>query len=302
MKRARESREQKVKEKRDTYVNFFESLAIAVPTTVTAAFIYPPFIAYATDTRFYSNFSIHLARSLPTLSLTLAFKSTFQSKVFGEPDANDEKLFYKSFLSGGFGGALTNVLLYSGENVRFRMKADEIAQRHYGRQQQFMSFKHCYKQTLASEGYGGLYRGILPSTVGMFVFRGTFFGIYDAAKPRLFGEEDEALLATLALGYLTAIAADIVGRPFFHAATQPLLQLGAPSPYKNGLDYLSRTMKSGGYKALFDGSLGSMVRGVFGAMILAGYDYLKVPYLDWREGKPVQLFGWAMTYEEEDEI
>lgn len=301
LKRARESREKKEKEKRDTSVSFFESLAIGIPTTISTVLVYPPFVGYATNTPFYANFGMHMARSIPTLSLTLAFKSTFQSKVFGEPDPHDEKLFFKSFLSGGFGGALTNLLLYSGENVRFRMKADDFAQMHFGGQQQFTSFKHCFKQTLASEGYSGLYRGILPSTIGMFAFRGAFFGIYDAAKPKLFGEEEDALLANLALGYLTAIAADIIGRPFFHVATQPLLHLRAPVPYKNGLDYLSMTVKTEGYKALFEGTQGSMVRAVFGACILAGYDYLKVAYLDYREGKPVQLFGWAMVYEDEDE-
>ena len=37
-----------------------------------------------------------------------------------------------------------------------------------------------YKKTLASDGIAGLYRGFVPSVVGIIVYRGLYFGVYDS--------------------------------------------------------------------------------------------------------------------------
>src|SRR5690349_6958389 len=42
-----------------------------------------------------------------------------------------------------------------------------------------------YKKTLASDGIVGLYRGFNISCVGIIVYRGLYFGMYDSLKPVL---------------------------------------------------------------------------------------------------------------------
>lgn len=277
-------------EKENTSLNFGEAFAVAMPSTFMAATLYPPFVAYATDTRVYSGYFINLARSIPTLGLNFAFKHSIQVNVFGEMDKKDEKLFAKSFISGGIAGVITNCLLYSGENARFRMKAD-IMNEKLGAPRQYTTFTDCWKKTMASEGVPGLYRGFLSSTLGVFVYRGLFFGLYDALKPVLF-EEDEHLAANVGLAYLTCIITDVASRPFFNTSTAPLLSLHSPQPYKSSMDYAMRLYKTAGYKAFFEGGAGSAVRGVFGAICLSLYDYLKPAYFDFRSGKEVVLFTW----------
>lgn len=36
---------------------------------------------------------------------------------------------------------------------------------------------------VASDGIAGLYRGFLPSVIGIVVYRGLYFGMYDSLKP-----------------------------------------------------------------------------------------------------------------------
>jgi len=40
-----------------------------------------------------------------------------------------------------------------------------------------------YKKTIASDGVAGLYRGFVISCVGIIVYRGLYFGMYDSLKP-----------------------------------------------------------------------------------------------------------------------
>lgn len=40
-----------------------------------------------------------------------------------------------------------------------------------------------YSKTLKSDGIAGLYRGFNISCVGIIVYRGLYFGMYDSLKP-----------------------------------------------------------------------------------------------------------------------
>ena len=57
-----------------------------------------------------------------------------------------------------------------------------------------------YKKTLASDGIGGLYRGFVISCVGIFIYRGLYFGLYDTLKPMLLGD-NSGFLASFLLGW-----------------------------------------------------------------------------------------------------
>lgn len=42
-----------------------------------------------------------------------------------------------------------------------------------------------YKKTYASDGIRGLYRGFVISCIGIVIYRGLYFGIFDSVKPSL---------------------------------------------------------------------------------------------------------------------
>ena len=57
-----------------------------------------------------------------------------------------------------------------------------------------------YRKTLATDGIQGLYRGFVISAVGIFIYRGFYFGLYDSLKPILL-PKDAGFLASFTLGY-----------------------------------------------------------------------------------------------------
>ncbi len=59
-------------------------------------------------------------------------------------------------------------MLYS---ARTRLSADNKSATKGG-QRQFSGLVDVYKKTLASDGIAGLYRGFVPSVVGICVYRG----------------------------------------------------------------------------------------------------------------------------------
>lgn len=57
-----------------------------------------------------------------------------------------------------------------------------------------------YRKTLATDGIAGLYRGFVISCVGIVVYRGLYFGLYDSLKPAL-GPYADNFLASFVLGW-----------------------------------------------------------------------------------------------------
>ena len=50
-------------------------------------------------------------------------------------------------------------------------------------ERQFNGLVDVYRKTLASDGIAGLYRGFVISCIGIVIYRGVYFGLYDTAKP-----------------------------------------------------------------------------------------------------------------------
>ncbi|GJM97351.1 hypothetical protein PR202_ga14272 [Eleusine coracana subsp. coracana] len=83
--------------------------------------------------------------------------------------------------SGSAAGATTSLLLYHLDYARTRLATDAIESRVHKRQ--FSGLLDVYKKTLTTDGIPGLYRGFSVSIVGITLYRGLYFGIYDTVKP-----------------------------------------------------------------------------------------------------------------------
>ena len=70
--------------------------------------------------------------------------------------------------------------------VSFRLANDAKGK---GGERQFNGLIDVYVKTLKSDGIQGLYRGFVISAVGIFIYRGMYFGLYDTLKPLLLGAD-----------------------------------------------------------------------------------------------------------------
>ena len=81
--------------------------------------------------------------------------------------------------SGAAAGASSSIFVYSLDFARTRL-ANDAKSAVTGGARQFNGLVDVYKKTLASDGIAGLYRGFVPSVVGIIVYRGLYFGVYDS--------------------------------------------------------------------------------------------------------------------------
>ncbi len=82
-----------------------------------------------------------------------------------------------------------------------------------GGQKQFTGLIDVYKKTLASDGISGLYRGFVISCVGIVIYRGLYFGIFDSVKPILPSNLKDNLFVNFLLGWGVTVGAGLASYP-----------------------------------------------------------------------------------------
>ena len=127
----------------------------------------------------------NVLRYFPTQALNFSFKDYFK-RLFGKDKKRDGYWvwFAGNLASGGAAGSVSLMFVYSLDYARTRLSND-LKNAKKGGEKQFNGLIDVYKKTLASDGFVGLYRGFVISCVGIIIYRGLYFGIFDSVKPSL---------------------------------------------------------------------------------------------------------------------
>merc|ERR1739848_34185 len=100
-----------------------------------------------------------------------------------------------------------------------------------------------FATNIASGGIAGLYRGFVISCVGIFIYRGLYFGLYDSLKPILLGESPSVALSFL-LGWAVTITAGLMSYPIDTIRRRMMMTSGAAVKYKGSIDCGLQILKS----------------------------------------------------------
>merc|ERR1711909_219179 len=114
-----------------------------------------------------------------------AFKDTIKAAFKTPKDAAPAVKFATNIASGGAAGTMSLIFVYSLDFARTRLANDNKGKG--GGERQFNGLVDVYVKTLKSDGIQGLYRGFTISAVGIFIYRGMYFGMFDTLKPILIG-------------------------------------------------------------------------------------------------------------------
>ncbi|KAI3676935.1 hypothetical protein L1987_86551 [Smallanthus sonchifolius] len=184
---------------------------------------------------------------------------------------------YKGNLgSGAAAGATSSLFTYSLDYARTRLSSDIKATK-TGGEKQFNGLIDVYKKTIASDGVVGLYRGFNISCVGIIVYRGLYFGMYDSLKPiLLIGSLQDSFFASFGLGWLITNGAGLASYPIDTVRRRMMMTSGEAVKYKSSFDAFNQIIKNEGAKSLFKGAGANILRAVAGAGALAGYDKLQL--------------------------
>ena len=152
----------------------------------------------------------NVLRYFPTQALNFAFKDTIKAMFATPKDASPSVKFATNIASGGFAGTLSLLFVYSLDFARTRLANDNKGK---GGERQFNGLIDVYVKTLKSDGIQGIYRGFTISAVGIFIYRGMYFGMFDTLKPMLIGGKDSSVVASFLLGWAVTVTAGLMSYP-----------------------------------------------------------------------------------------
>jgi len=222
----------------------------------------------------------NVLRYFPTQALNFAFKDTVKG-IFATPkDASAAMKFATNITSGGVAGTLSLTFVYSLDYARTRLANDAKGK---GGERQFNGLIDVYVKTLKSDGIQGLYRGFAISAVGIFIYRGMYFGLYDTLKPMLLGA-DAGVTASFLLGWAVTIVSGLMSYPIDTIRRRMMMTSGAAVKYKSSIDCGMQILKNEGFMSMMKGAGANILRGVAGAGVLAGFDKFQAMYIAWRTG------------------
>jgi len=224
----------------------------------------------------------NVLRYFPTQALNFAFKDTIKGMFAVNKNATYVEKFGKNILSGGVAGSMSLTFVYSLDYARTRL-ANDAKSGKKGGERKFNGLIDVYKKTIASDGVAGLYRGFTISCVGIFIYRGMYFGLYDSLKPILLGDNASVFLSFV-LGWGVTVTAGLMSYPIDTIRRRMMMTSGAAVKYKNSMDCAVQVMKNEGFMSLMKGAGANILRGVAGAGVLAGFDAFKGLYIQWRLG------------------
>merc|ERR550519_3161911 len=225
----------------------------------------------------------NVLRYFPTRALNFAFKDSVKALFATPKTASSSTKFATNIASGGCAGTMSLLFVYSLDYARTRL-ANDAKGGAKGGERQFNGLVDVYVKTFKTDGIQGLYRGFVISAVGIFVYRGLYFGLYDTLKPMLLGA-DAGVGISFLLGWAITVTAGLASYPIDTIRRRMMMTSGAgTAKYKGSLDCGMQILKNEGFMAMMKGAGANILRGVAGAGVLAGFDSFKAQYVAWRVG------------------
>jgi len=220
----------------------------------------------------------NVLRYFPTQALNFAFKDSIKAAIAVPKDASYGKKLAGNVASGGCAGSLSLTVVYSLDFARTRLANDAKGK---DGKRQYNGLIDVYKKTLASDGIGGLYRGFVISCVGIFIYRGLYFGLYDTLRPMVLGDKP-GLLASFLLGWAVTVVSGLASYPIDTVRRRMMMTSGGAVKYNGSIDCAQQILKNEGFMSLMKGAGANVLRGVAGAGVLAGADKMKELYIAFR--------------------
>jgi len=224
-------------------------------------------------------------RYFPTQALNFMFKERIKQQFKKKKTDGFAVKLGKNVAAGGSAGALSLLFVYSLDYARTRLANDVKSVKKGGgtAERQYSGLVDVYKQTLKSDGIAGLYRGFVISCVGIVVYRGFYFGLFDTIRPML--PENAPFVVTFGVGYAVTVTSGLLSYPIDTIRRRMMMTSGQAVKYSGSLDCTAQILKNEGVTSFFKGAGANILRGMAGAGTLAGFDifteyYTKYMYPD----------------------
>jgi len=217
-------------------------------------------------------------RYFPTQALNFMFKERIKAQFKSKKTDPSYLKLGKNVMAGGCAGTASLCFVYSLDYARTRLANDVKSVKKGGAaERQYSGLFDVYKQTMKTDGIAGLYRGFVISAIGIFVYRGFYFGLYDTVRPMM--PEGAGALTSFALGYAVTVSAGLASYPIDTIRRRMMMTSGQAVKYSGSFDCTMQILKNEGIPSFFKGAGANILRGMAGAGTLAGFDEFKKAYI-----------------------
>jgi len=215
-------------------------------------------------------------RYFPTQALNFMFKERIKQQFRAKKSDNFAVKLGKNVAAGGSAGALSLLFVYSLDYARTRLANDLKSTKKGGGDRQYSGLVDVYKQTLKTDGIAGLYRGFVISCVGIVVYRGFYFGLFDTIRPLL--PENSPFIVTFSVGYAVTVSAGLLSYPIDTIRRRMMMTSGQAVKYSGSFDAAKQILVNEGFMSFMKGAGANILRGMAGAGTLAGFDVFTEKY------------------------
>lgn len=230
----------------------------------------------------------NVIRYFPTQALNFAFKDTFKRYLNPYNKKTEPfKFFCGNIMSGGAAGAASLCVVYPLDFARTRLAVDTgKSGGKAGGERQFNGLVDCLTKVFKSDGPMGLYRGFGISVLGIIVYRGAYFGLFDTGNAILFGKgSNDNFFLMWGFAQTTTTLAGIMSYPLDTIRRRLMMQSGRKDKmYTGTVDCFNKILANEGGKAFFKGAASNVLRGTGGALVLVMYSKIQ-KFLGLREVK-----------------
>jgi len=220
----------------------------------------------------------NVIRYFPTQALNFACKDFYKKTLCPyDPKKQPGMFFMGNMASGSAAGATSLTFVYPLDFARTRLAADVGS----GGEREFNGLIDCLKKNMQKDGLAGLYRGFGISVIGIVLYRGFYFGMFDTGKVLLFEDMKKAnFFAVWGFAQCVTVGAGIASYPLDTVRRRLMMTSGAKEKMYDGtMDCFRKIYKDEGGRAFFKGCLSNVIRGTGGALVLVFYDKIQAMFI-----------------------
>ncbi|XP_059475963.1 ADP/ATP translocase 2-like [Neocloeon triangulifer] len=218
----------------------------------------------------------NVIRYFPTQAINLACKDRYKKLFLQGLDkkTNFWGYFAGSVAAGSAAGATSLCVVYPLDFVRTRLGADVGKTEE---EREFTGLWDCIKKIFKSDGICGLYRGFFVSLVGIILYRGAYFGLWDGSK-ELIGADNLNFITKWILAQVTTTLAGLFAYPADTVRRRMMMLSGCTRNeilYTNSFQCAAYIARKEGFSAFYKGAFTNIIRGMSSALVLVLYEELQ---------------------------
>ena len=176
--------------------------------------------------------------------------------------------------SGGAAGGTSLLFVYPLDFARTRLSMDVGQAKKEGGTRKFKGLFDCLSKIYKKEGLLGLYWGFGISFIGIFLYRGLYFGLFDTGKVKVFADPRNAnFFAMWAFAQTMTITANMITYPLDTVRRRLMMQSGrSDTLYRGTIHCFRKIAAEEGVRAFFKGGASNVIRSTGAALVLVLYD------------------------------